>query len=556
MGSNGEAARLLSQLRDDLGFRRIQQGFQRLERMRSTIEAVEPECHAGVLVGLVAQWVDAGFDGEALIPRLLERFPKASRPALPLLDYLHLRMAESVVAMWREDLEQAVRHLLAVQSFEDEIDDRELAAIANFWLGRCYRRMGRYADALRYTERAEEQALSCGYLPMAAIMQVTRSWLAFQKGRLHEANTLLRRAEEALNSTDDRLNRGNIQSAYGRIAKRQGKHDRAIECFEKAIAEYRCYGGDCLQLARTLLNLAFVKRVVALQAQKDLDRVAAARRAETRLAADGARAPRDHSMACIEKTRAEAWAHIEEAAAIYSRHQNQRGIAGVHVNRGFLYLDSGDLDRAAGEAAEAFAHGQQKSDHIIMARARILECLIEHAAIEEEVGDAAQHRDSAEVFAREAVVFAGKTENQRLLARAYVWQGLTFTVEPSDLEAARACAEKAVALLGSETSERQYTWGDLEMLKARIARALPVDTVLRAWCNGIVDSKSFQQISEEFAAIVIARVWEREGRKISRVAEKLSISPKKVRRILQRAGMSEQGELWSPVSGEHKTVST
>ena len=70
-------------------------------------------------------------------------------------------------------------------------------------------------------------------------------------------------AEEALNRTDDFLSRGNIQSAYGRIARRQGKYDRAVECFERAIAEYRLAGGGQLQLARALQNLAFVQRLLA-----------------------------------------------------------------------------------------------------------------------------------------------------------------------------------------------------------------------------------------------------------------------------------------------------
>jgi hypothetical protein len=39
---------------------------------------------------------------------------------------------------------------------------------------------------------------------------------------------------------------------------------------------------------------------------------------------------------------------------------------------------------------------------------------------------------------------------------------------------------------------------------------------------------------------VIPKVWAREGKKISRVAERLSISPKKVRRILRNAGLLEQ----------------
>jgi DNA-binding NtrC family response regulator len=47
-------------------------------------------------------------------------------------------------------------------------------------------------------------------------------------------------------------------------------------------------------------------------------------------------------------------------------------------------------------------------------------------------------------------------------------------------------------------------------------------------------------MTEEFARIVIPKVWEREDRKVARVAKKLSISPKKVRRILHSAGVSER----------------
>ena len=37
---------------------------------------------------------------------------------------------------------------------------------------------------------------------------------------------------------------------------------------------------------------------------------------------------------------------------------------------------------------EAFVHGSEKSDYIVMARARTLQCIVENAAIEEQVGDA------------------------------------------------------------------------------------------------------------------------------------------------------------------------
>jgi hypothetical protein len=77
-------------------------------------------------------------------------------------------------------------------------------------------------------------------------------------------------------------------------------------------------------------------------------------------------------------------------------------------------------------------------------------------------------------------------------------------------------------------------WDDLQTLKAKVLRGGSVNPLLRAWSQGSVGDKTFQQITEEFAELIIPKVWEREGRKISRVATRLSVSPKKVRRILGR----------------------
>ena len=178
MAPDGEPAALLKRLRDDLGFRRIENGIRTLENFRPVLEALDPKPQSGVLVGLIAQWVDAGFDSHALLLRLLSRFPRSIRSGLPVHDYLHLRMAEAAVAMSREEFDRAIAQLLIVLAFEEELDDTELIAIAHFWTGRCYRRMGHYDDALKYTERGETLALACGYPQMAAIMQATRSWLA------------------------------------------------------------------------------------------------------------------------------------------------------------------------------------------------------------------------------------------------------------------------------------------------------------------------------------------------------------------------------------------
>ena len=76
----------------------------------------------------------------------------------------------------------------------------------------------------------------------------------------------------------------------------------------------------------------------------------------------------------------------------------------------------------------------------------------------------------------------------------------------------------------------------MQLLRAKFLHKGSVDPTLKAWSQGSVGTKSFRQINDEFAEIVIARVFEREGRKVSRVAERLKMSPKKVRKILARVG--------------------
>jgi tetratricopeptide (TPR) repeat protein len=487
-------------------------------------------------VGLTAQWVDAGFEGAEVLARLLDRFPARNRGALPLLDYLHLRMAEGVQAMGREEFDGALAHFQLIDSLSGEAGDPELAAVANYWAGRCLRKAGRYDDASSYTAKAEALARECGYEPMAAVMQVHQSWLAFQKGRLQEAQAILRHAAEVLDATDDHVSLGNVHSAYGRIARRQARYDQARDCFGRAISEYRRAGGAPLRLARALMNLAFVNRLVALEIQKTLDRRVASRRSGSD-APEAAERARDERLR-IEMARATVREQLAESMALYQRHASHRGIAGVHINSGLLYLDSGDLECASAEAAEAFRHGEQHRDYIVMARARTLECMVEYARLEEQIGDPERHFERAEALAHEAVEFASHTQNRRLLARATVWQGLVWAVDRfGNPEKARRCAEQAAALLRPESLEKEYVWEDLETLKAAVRDTGPVDPKLRAWSAGLVGDNSFQQIAREFARLIIPKVWEREGRKISRVAARLAISPKKVRRVLLEAGL-------------------
>ena len=132
--------------------------------------------------------------------------------------------------------------------------------------------MGRYETALKYTVKAKELALDLEYPRMAAVMQVLESWLKFQEGRPQEARQILREAEEVLLETDDYVTRGNIQSAYGRIARRQGRYDQAIQHFADSIREYKKRNPQHRNLARALANIASVKRLIAVRLGKKIDR--------------------------------------------------------------------------------------------------------------------------------------------------------------------------------------------------------------------------------------------------------------------------------------------
>jgi len=69
-------------------------------------------------------------------------------------------------------------------------------------------------------------------------------------------------------------------------------------------------------------------------------------------------------------------------------------------------------------------------------------------------------------------------------------------------------------------------------LKSPYPARRPVSNeTLRAWPKGLIGEKSFQQVAEEFAEIVIPKVWAREGKKVSRVADRAcQFRPKEGRR--------------------------
>ncbi|HLX86534.1 MAG TPA: tetratricopeptide repeat protein [Terriglobales bacterium] len=534
-------ASLLSQSQEYIAERQIERGIGCLQSHLALIANLEPsQENAARLLAHLAIWTDIGFTGpppREFLQRFVQQRPEA-RSRLPIADYLCLRIAEGMTAMAEEAMETALGHFDFVINLSGELDDRFLLAIVYFWKGRCLRRRGEYDEALIYTAKGRDMALALDHVRMAAVMQVLEGWILFQQGKWKEAVRVSQLAENVLRQTDDYVTLGNIQSFYGRMARREGRFDKAIEFFESAIAHYKKRDTRHPNLARSLANMALAKRGVALQLQKRIDRDVERRRKGSTSPKGKASASSHDYRSRLTVLRREALEHLDAAQSIYKLRPNHHGVGTAFLNAAYIHLDNGDFQRAEAEAASAYEVAEKKQDYILMVRARILGCMIENAKVEEEIAEGADpgsHARRALEFSQEAIELAKHTQHQLLLANAHLWQGLTqcnsFFDNP---EAARESYDLARAAYGAHPPAN--IWQDLQTLGAKILRKGSIHPALKAWSQGAVGEKTFRQISEEFAEIVITQVWEREGRKVSRVATRLSISPKKVRRILSRVG--------------------
>jgi tetratricopeptide (TPR) repeat protein len=496
--------------------------------------------NATELLILIAQWVDAGYRDYQILDVLLKRFPMECRRKLPFEDYLRLRMVEGFRAFSAEEVDTAIEIFDFVLKAESEARDEELATLARFWKGRAHRKKGEYELAHREIVQAREMAQkSRQHAMFTAIIQIHESWLLFQKGLRKEALRLLSHAEAVLKDTDHYLVLGNIESARGRIVRRSGEYAKALEHFDLAIAIYSSGDPNHRNLARTLVNAAYVKRLLALQLRKRID--SRANKPEPPRANHGvSRALTNPASprARYQELCQEAIQQLRQAREIYVLHGHAGGLGAVIVNLGHLHLDRGEIDRAAREALEAYRIGHEKNDQILMARARVLQTATENAKIEEQLGedaDIALHASHAKEFSEEALELAKHTQNRRLLAAANIARGMTAANEFfQEWELAKRCASEATDLI--EAGENDHLVDDLAALKSHIMQASGINDTLRGWTEGMVGEKTFQQVTEEFAEIVIPKVWLREDKKIARVASRLSVSPKKVRRILRNVG--------------------
>ena len=531
----------VERLSELLRCRRIAAGMKLLDDTKPLWESLQSiEGSDSDFLLMLAQWVDVGYRDAEFLRTMLDLLPQTARIELGVGAYLRLRMAEAFYALAVDDADAAIRILDIVLRLDSDLLNADLKTLAHLWKGRAHRKKADYEKALEHIDAARDLACT---LPdsqaLIAIIQIQQGWLLFQRGDSTGALQMLAEAQEVLQHTDHWIALGNIESARGRIIRRKGDYARALQHFNRAVALYENSHPNHPNLARAVTNLGFVKRLLALQLRRHIDGCAARRVANSSgVVPDGARLRQFHKQ--YQDLYRSAIAELERAKQIYTLHAHHSGLAGALLNAGYLHLDVGDLDLAAREASEAYAIAEKTNSVVLKARARILSGLIENAHVEELLGtpeDTPAYAGRAKEYCLEAISLAESTENVRLLLNAHLALGETAANNFfHDYDLAQRCVDTASALLAPDDAD--YVIDELNALKAKLLQTVGIQDTLRAWSEGIITGKTFQEVVEEFAQIVVPRVWLREERKISRVAKKLSMSPQKVRRLVKRSGFS------------------
>ncbi len=530
---------LLNTLSRDIDSRRIRHGLDRLANIEQILAAFSPSLeNAAAFLGILAQWCDIGYGDATLVKHLLATYDHESRCKLSILEYVHVRMAEGMVAMTEEMLDSAIEHFDVVLKIAVETRAWEVLAIANYWKARCQRKKGQYESALGHVKQALEIQAAHGHAQNEVPARVLESLILFEKGDSQQALKKLRAAESILIKTDDYSTLGNIQLTYGRILQRELRYGQAIEHYSRAIDHFRKADSMQNNVARAIVDMSFTRIQMARHFRRNIEVSRDSRQKDSQRGPD---------RMILVKELSNSYAVIREdlnrAEEIYRQYPHARGISRVHVCRAYLFLDTGELDTAAEEGKKGYAAAEPKQDFILMASARKIQCMVENARVEEEVDGWAHNAVSAQDYAGDAVELAEHTQDRRLLATVYTWYGLTMSnAFFGDKERARQAMEKAATYI--EPDIRDFLWNDFQTLRRRLAQNATLESKLMQWAQGEIGEKTFRQLEDEFAGLVIPRAWEQERRKVSRVAARLSISPRKVRKVLARLGLLETDNSW------------
>ncbi len=503
---------VLSAIAEASVLRDIERAMRNLNEWRNQIISLSPlQRNAVPLLAYFARGIDFESSYLSLVERVLPSFQRSPESSLTLLDSAHLETAEGLVDLHRERYDEAIAHFTYAMNVADHIGDADLMTVSRYYSARCYWKKTNYNEALRYIRDAKAHDRALKHSKRWTAIELVESWLLFLMGEFEDAKNILEHAESELKKMNNYIDLGNALSSHGRFARQEGKYDEALQYFSDAITQYQRRDPNFRNIARCHTNMAFVYR---LKARELAETVAPA----IQLQEIGQE---------INELRLHAFNHLTEAERIYNvdPERHHRGNGRVHEIRALLHFDVSEFDRAELEAEEAYCLGKEKDDHVVMANAKIIQCMV---ALETDRWNDAR---PALKIADRAVALAKETENRRLQARAYIWRGRVLLEPPfNDPVAALEWWDAANDRLSPQ--EKDYLREDLKSLKKRIDLHPAPAPIISCLTPGRIAGRSLEEIIGGVEKDVVRYVYEQTGRKINQAAKELRTAPRRVKKSI------------------------
>jgi tetratricopeptide (TPR) repeat protein len=434
---------------------------------------------AASTIGYLAMWlVEMGmghvgtgtaFSSMYLVETVLRRFPANPRPRMTAATCLYLEITEGLVALQSERNAEAVDRLKALQPLLGRVGDPVAAIVATGALARAYARTGDYIAAERQARRAARRARTAGFFELSAAYDTRRAWTILQMHGCEspKARTLLKRAADVLEDTNDYISRGNICAAMAKADAHSDFSDKAIARYDQAIDLY----------GESDLNHPNRARAYVNRAQVLLQSVRCLRRAGRTEGWSAGRSAQLNNTVFPTEAIAVRLESVEDslqsADKIYQQLRDVHGRGLVLMARTAKHIAMDNFAAAAHTATTGYELARRNGDRIVMARALIQLCQIAHhlAAQTTDANALRVQMENARQFIGEANILVRRIQHSRLKIRTWIWIGLTrchpyFGATP---EAQRYLNRAKKAL---RHGTRDFVWDELKRLEEAVARAV------------------------------------------------------------------------------------
>lgn len=516
---------LADDLADALGWRKLDDVRALLPEARRALKEILPSRGDSYrLLDYAARSIDLDWSLLGDVEEALGAFTAGPLGCLWMSDLAHLDIATGLVAFHRGDYPAALARLGDALRAADRIQDDDLKIVTRYNIARCYWREGTYSKALTFAQEAEALAEGWTSAAIVPVIKILKHWLYFLTGDYVSSLRLLDEVRQQL-SPNDHVSRGDVLSATGRRLRQERRYDEALDHFAQAIAAYSQFDRHYRNIGRCHHNIAFVYRLKALEIEQKPGLSSEARK---RMAA---------------KDRTEAFGHLRKAVEIYQLHpeRQRHGLGTVENIRALLFCDLGKYSDAIRHAETAFRLGRNErnedaSDYAVMANSKIVQCKAEL-----DRGRFSSRR-TAKAAADEAVELALKTQNRRLIARAYTWLGFALLKPPFNApDEAEYCWREARNRLRPE--DLDYLVDDVDELRRQIDKFDGSEPVVDVLTKGAVLDRDLEETLLEVEVKIIRYAYEECDRIARRTAKELGIGHGRVERARQLWERSAPGPL-------------